>query len=201
MTRERRKGSKRLTLAVLTGVVAVMLGVTFYSPTLYRLYCQATGYAGTPKTENVQRSDHTSDAMITVRFDANVNSSLPWRFEPGQRSVHIRLGEETLIHYTAVNLSDRPMTGEATFSVIPEKAAPFFSKIQCFCFSEQTLAPGQEVSMPVLFYVDPAIQDDPEARDVNTIILSYTFHRAEGSTAQQGSAGKVAAAPATTNGG
>lgn len=200
MKRDQQRGV-RLTLAVMGGVAALMLGVTFYSPTLYRMFCQATGYAGTPKTENVQRSDHTAATSVTVRFDANVNSSLPWRFLPAQRSVRVRLGEETLIHYTAVNLSDRPVTGQATFSVLPEKAAPFFSKIECFCFSEQTLAPRQEVSMPVLFYVDPALKDDPGARDVKTITLSYTFQRAESSTAEQGNTAKIAAAPTTTTGG
>jgi cytochrome c oxidase assembly protein subunit 11 len=196
-----RNRNVRLTAGVLTGVVGLMLGVAFYSPTIYRLFCEATGYAGTPKTENVARSQHTGAALVTVRFDANVNSALPWRFRPAQRSVHVKMGDETLVHYTAVNHSDQPVTGTATFNVIPEKAAPYFSKIECFCFTEQTLAPGQEVSMPVLFYIDPALADDVNARDATTITLSYTFHRAEGGTAQQGSAPRIAVAPTAGTGG
>jgi Cytochrome oxidase assembly factor len=191
----------RLTAGLLTGAVGLMLGVALYSPSLYRMFCEATGYEGTPKTQNVARSRYTAADAVTVRFDANVNSALPWRFHPAQRSVRVRLGEETLVHYTAVNQSDQPVTGTATFNVIPEKAAPYFSKIECFCFTEQTLAPGQEVSMPVVFYVDPALADDVNARDATTITLSYTFHRAEGGTAQQGSAPRIAVAPTAASGG
>ena len=133
--------------------------------------CQATGYDGTPKTEGVVRSEHVTDAMVTVRFDANVNSALPWRFAPAQREVRVRLGEETLVHYTAKNTSDKPITGTATFNVVPDKAAQYFSKLECFCFTEQTLAPGEEVSMPVVFYVDPALAEDVDARDVTTLTL------------------------------
>lgn len=170
----------RLTALVLTGVVAGMVGLTFASVPLYRMFCQATGFGGTPKTENVARSAHVSDRLVTVRFDANVAKHLPWEFRPEQRQVTVRLGEEVLAHFAAVNRSDHALTGTATFNVVPEKAAPYFSKVQCFCFTEQTLQPGQTVSMPVLFYVDPLLLDDAEANDVSTITLSYTFFPAEG---------------------
>jgi len=170
---------KTVTAAVLFGVAGGMVGLSFASVPLYRLFCQVTGYGGTPNTESVAESEGMSDHVVTVRFDANVNSALPWRFKPGQREVRVRLGEETLIHYTAVNLSDAPITGTATFNVTPYKAAQYFSKIECFCFTEQTLAPGEEVSMPVTFYVDPELLDDVDARDVKLITLSYTFYRAD----------------------
>jgi cytochrome c oxidase assembly protein subunit 11 len=138
-----------------------------------------TGYGGTPNTEAVAAPADVSDTVVTVNFDANVNSELPWDFKPVQRKVRIRLGEELLAHYTAANLSDNPVTGTATFSVAPYNAAPYFSKIECFCFTEQTLSPGQQVDMPVLFYVDPAMLDDPNAKDVRLITLSYTFYRSD----------------------
>ena len=182
----------RLTAGVLFGIVFGMIGLSFASAPLYRLFCQVTGYAGTPRTEDVAPSSRVSEAMVTVRLDANVNSALPWRFRPVQRQVRVRLGEETLVHYTATNTSDRPVVGTATFNVSPEKVAPYFSKLECFCFTEQTLEPGQEISMPVLFYVDPALADDSFAREVTMITLSYTFYRAESDREPQGNARKVA---------
>lgn len=196
--RERRT---RITAAVLVGVVAGMVGLSFASVPLYRMFCQATGYGGTPKTVGVVRPVSVVDGQITVKFDTNVNSSLPWRFRPDQRQVRLRLGEDTLVHFTAANLSDQPMTGTATFNVVPEKVAPYFSKLECFCFTEQTLAPGQEVSMPVIFFVDPALAQDATARDATNITLSYTFFRAEGDRQSQGKARKVAATRASGAGG
>lgn len=163
--------------AVLFTVVAGMVGLSFASVPLYRMFCQATGYGGTPKTENVGAPTAISERKVTVQFDANVNPDLPWRFKPADRALKVRLGEETLTHYVAVNLSDKPVSGTATFNVAPDDAAQYFSKIECFCFTEQTLAPGQEVSMPVLFYVDAAMADDIDARDIRKITLSYTFYR------------------------
>lgn len=169
---------RRITGAVLFGVVGGMVGLSFASVPLYRLFCQATGYGGTPRTEGVTASTRVSDRMVTVRFDANVNSALPWRFEPAQREVRVRLGEETLAHFTATNVSDRPITGTATFNVTPYFTASYFNKIECFCFTEQRLEPHQEVSMPVLFYVDPAMLNDRDARDASAVTLSYTFYQA-----------------------
>lgn len=175
----RQSGSRKhgVTAVVLFGVVAGMVGLTFASAPLYRLFCQVTGYAGTPRTGDVERSAAVSDIEIRVRFDANVNTRLPWGFEPEQREVRVPLGKETLVHYTAVNRSDAPVTGTATFNVTPFKAAQHFVKIDCFCFIEQTLQPGERVDMPVLFYVDPALAEDVNAQDVKTITLSYTFYR------------------------
>lgn len=155
-----------------------MVGLSFASVPFYRLFCQATGFDGTPRTEGVVRPTQVGEQQVTVRFDANVNSGLPWRFRPEQRQLRVRLGEEALVHFTAKNLSDKPITGTASFNVVPEKAAYYFNKVQCFCFTEQTLAPGQEASLPVAFFVDPALAEDQTARDATTITLSYTFYRA-----------------------
>lgn len=174
------KTRNRISAAVLFTVVAGMVGLSFASVPLYRMFCQITGYAGTPKTENVAASSRVLDQTVTVQFDANVNGDLPWRFKPAQRGIEVRLGEEMLTHYTAANLSDRAVVGTATFNVAPDAAAQYFSKLECFCFTEQRLEPGQEVSMPVLFYVDPAMADDLDARDIRKITLSYTFYRTDG---------------------
>ena len=172
-----RNGTK--TAVLLFGLVAAMTGLAFASVPLYELFCQVTGYGGTPRTEAVEAPTATSEELITVRFDANVNTSLPWRFAPLQRRVELKLGEQSLAFYEAVNDSDRPVTGTAVFNVSPYKAGIYFSKIDCFCFTEQTLQPGQRVSMPVSFFVDPEILDDPNTRDVSIITLSYTFYPVE----------------------
>jgi len=171
--------TKILTAVVLFGIAGGMVGLSFASVPLYRLFCQVTGFGGTPNTEAVSVPAEVSETVVTVNFDANVNSELPWDFAPVQRKVQLRVGEELLAHYTARNVSDKAVTGTATFSVTPYKAAPYFSKIDCFCFTEQVLLPGQEVDMPVLFYVDPAILDDPNTKDVRLITLSYTFYRSD----------------------
>jgi cytochrome c oxidase assembly protein subunit 11 len=194
----RRERRTRIIAVALGGLVAGMIGLSFASVPLYRMFCQATGYDGTPKTQGVVRPTAVADGRVTVRFDTNVNSSLPWRFRPEKREVQLRLGEETLVHFTAANLSDQPITGSATFNVVPEKAAAYFNKLECFCFSEQTLAPGEEVAMPVVFFVDPALAEDATARDATTITLSYTFFRAADDGRPQG---KVAAAKAAGAGG
>lgn len=170
---------KTLTAVMLFGIAGGMVGLSFASVPLYRLFCQVTGYGGTPNTEAVSAPADMSETIVTVNFDANVNSGMPWDFKPVQHKIQVRLGEEILAHYTAKNISAKPVTGTATFSVTPYKAAPYFSKIDCFCFTEQMLLPGQEADMPVLFYVDPAILDDPSAKDVRLITLSYTFYRAD----------------------
>lgn len=181
-TSKKRGGNRRrgVTAAALTALVFGMVGLSFASVPLYRLFCQVTGYGGTPTIDAPAHALGPSDAVITVRFDANVNSKLPWAFRPVQREVQVRLGEEMLVHYEAENLSDDPITGTATFSVTPYKAASYFTKIDCFCFSKQSLAPDERVSMPVLFYVDPEIYEDPATRDVKKMTLSYTFYPADG---------------------
>ena len=117
--------------------------------------------------------------QIGVRFDANINAALPWKFEPVQETVRIAPGARTQIYYRATNLSARKVTGQAVFNVTPETAGPYFSKIECFCFTEQTLKGGQSVDMPVVFYVDPKIKDDPDTKDIDEITLSYTFYPVE----------------------
>ena len=170
-------GSKsKLRVAVMAGSVAVgMVGMAYAAVPLYQIFCQVTGFGGT-----TQRADASPekplDQKITVAFDANVNSSLSWEFVPVQHSQTIRIGEQKLAFYKATNTTSRPVTGTATFNVTPVGAGVYFSKIECFCFTEQTLQPGQSVDMPVSYFVDPDIVDDPDMKSVKTITLSYTFY-------------------------
>lgn len=171
-----RDQKNRRTAILLSGVGLGMVALAFASVPLYQLFCQVTGYAGTPRIENTTPvAVETADRLITVRFDASVNSRLDWRFRPAQREIVVRPGEPQLAAYRAENLSSAPLTGTATFNVTPMKAASYFAKIECFCFTRQQLEPGQRAEMPVQFYVDPEILDDPDTRDVETITLSYTF--------------------------
>ncbi len=134
---------KLITAAALVGVVVAMIGLSFASVPLYRMFCQATGLAGTPRTEDVSRPAGTSKRIITVRFDANVNPALPWQFQPEQQMVRLRLGEQALAYYHAHNQSAATVTGTATFNVVPEKVARYFNKLECFCFTEQSPAPAR----------------------------------------------------------
>jgi cytochrome c oxidase assembly protein subunit 11 len=165
---------KFYTVAGLCLALGVMGGITSYSVTLYRLFCQATGANGT--TQRVQTDTAAlATRMVTVLFDTNVAPGLDWRFVPVQRSVKLRLGQDTLVLFEAQNLSNHAIVGHATFNVTPEKAGIYFKKIQCFCFNEERLAAGATVQMPVDFYVDPALGTDPSTQDVHEITLSYTF--------------------------
>lgn len=170
-------GGKRGTVLFAVAVIAAMGGLVGVSVPLYSLFCRVTGYAGTPRVVGGE-SHMTSRRVVTVRFDASVMRGLPWRFTPDRTSMPVRLGETQLASFTARNTSDRPITGTATFNVAPAKAAPYVDKIACFCFSEQRLEAGQTVSMPVSFYIDPRIAEDPNTDDVGTITLSYTFFQA-----------------------
>ena len=165
--------------ATLVAVVVGMVGLSFASVPLYRLFCQITGFGGTPNIATAPDRVKASERTIAVRFDANVNPALPWAFRPEQLEVRVRLGEPTLAFYKAVNQSDRAVTGTATFNVTPYKAGNYFSKIECFCFTEQRLEAHQSADMPVQFFVDPEIFTDPNTRDVTTITLSYTFFPVE----------------------
>ena len=163
-----------VTLAALSLVLGVMIAITSYSVTLYRLYCQATGANGT--TQRVAEAAAAQTAReVTVLFDTNVAPGLPWRFTPMQRSVKLHLGQDALVFFEAENLSNHDITGHAAFNVTPEKVGLYFKKIQCFCFTEEKLAAGTTVQMPVDFYVDPALATDPSTSDVHEITLSYTF--------------------------
>lgn len=164
--------------ALRMGVLALaMLGLAFASVPLYRVFCQLTGFDGTPL--RAEKAPGAVAGQIGVRFDANVNQDLPWKFEPVQDTVRIAPGARTQVLYRAKNLTARTTMGQAVFNVSPEVAAPYFSKIECFCFSEQTLKPGQSVDMPVVFFVDPKIKDDPDTKGIDEITLSYTFYPVE----------------------
>jgi len=155
-------------------VVAAMAGLVAASVPLYDLFCRVSGYGGTTKV-----ADHVAAATnrpITVRFDASKAKDLPWRFRPAQNRIDTHLGEQVLAFYTATNTSDRAVVGTATFNVTPAKAGQYFNKVQCFCFTEQRLEPGQSVDMPVTFFVDPALASDETTSEVTTITLSYTFY-------------------------
>jgi cytochrome c oxidase assembly protein subunit 11 len=168
------------------GFAVLMLGLGFASVPLYRLFCQVTGFGGTTQRVDEARAAEvraTGDT-VSIRFDANVERGMPWAFKPEQITQTVSLGGRKMAVYTSRNDSDEPVTGRATFNVEPEAAGKYFNKVQCFCFTEQTLAPRQEVRMPVVFFVDPKIKDDPEARDIEQITLSYTFHAVKNPTAK-----------------
>jgi cytochrome c oxidase assembly protein subunit 11 len=160
----------------LLGVVGVcsMTGLGFASVPLYRMFCEATGLNGT--TQRGLRAPGTTGQKVTVAFDANLGNKLQWEFKPESRADTIDIGGRDMAFFRAKNLSNKAITGTATFNVTPEVAGKYFTKIQCFCFTQQTLQPGEEVRMPVIFYVDPAILKDPDAKDVQEITLSYTFY-------------------------
>ena len=163
-----------MTAVAAAGVIAGMLGLTAAAVPLYNLFCRVTGYGGTTQRAE-QAPDQMLERTIKIRFNADVAQGMPWAFAPAQREVEVHLGEQTLAFYRARNDGKRPITGTATFNVTPAKAGVYFSKIDCFCFSEQVLEAGQSVDMPVSFFVDPAILEDPGARDLRSITLSYTF--------------------------
>jgi cytochrome c oxidase assembly protein subunit 11 len=170
--------SNKMVAGVCLAFIGGMVGMAYAAVPLYAMFCQMTGYGGT--TQRVEQySDRVLDREITVRFDANI-SSMPWDFRPAARDVTMKIGETTQIHYTAKNLATRPTSGRATFNVTPEMAGAYFNKVECFCFTDTTLKPGETLDMPVVFYVDPDIVDVPELRDVKTITLSYTFFPIEG---------------------
>lgn len=165
------------TAALAALLVVCMVGLAFASVPLYRLFCQVTGFGGTPlRAEAYAGSAQPVGKLIRVRFDANTNSALPWQFEPESRVERVAIGARKMAFYTARNLGDKPVTGTATFNVTPAQAGQYFTKIQCFCFNEQTLGPGEEARMPVVYFVDPKILDDADARRIDEITLSYTFY-------------------------
>jgi cytochrome c oxidase assembly protein subunit 11 len=173
-----------------------MVGASFAAVPLYSLLCRVTNFDGTPR-----RAEHPSstvvDRTVSIRFDANVAPDFPWRFEPDATTMQVRLGENVLAFYRATNLSDHPLKGTATFNVFPEQAAAYFNKVQCFCFTEQTLGPGETAEFPVSFFVDPQMVNDKDARGTTTITLSYTFYPVTSS--KPGLPDKAAgAAPATS---
>lgn len=166
-------GKGRTAMLAVLGI-CLMTGVAWASVPLYRLFCEVTGLNGT--TQRGEAAPGAVNRTIRVDFDANTNPKLPWRFAPEQASEEVAIGAKDMAFFTATNRAAVPVTGTATFNVTPAVAGKYFTKIECFCFTEQTLKPGQTVRMPVIFFVDPKILDDPDARDVETITLSYTFY-------------------------
>lgn len=166
----------RLFALSLVAVVGGMVGLSFAAVPLYRVFCAATGFGGTPRI-GPSVSPGAIARAIEVRFNADVHPGLPWRFVPAETAARLQLGEERLAFYTATNHADRPVTGVATYNVTPERAARYFHKTACFCFDQQTLEPGCEMQFPLSFYVDPQLASDPATADIHTITLSYTFFR------------------------
>ena len=158
----------------------MMVGLAYASVPLYQLFCQVTGYGGTTQVADATAGTVVPNHPIKVRFDANTNPALNWRFEAVDAPLTLNPGEEVVINYRATNLGDTPSTGTSTYNVTPVKAGPHFMKIDCFCFIEQTLQPGESVLMPVRFYIDPEIVADSNTVDVDEIILSYTFFAVQG---------------------
>lgn len=168
---------KRNHLGILLAFLAVaMMAFSFACVPLYRMFCQVTGFGGTTQ-KVVVPSTKVTNRIITVRFNADVYKNLPWRFEPKQVQMKVRVGENAMAYYESENFASEPIVGMATYNVTPDKAGKYFSKIDCFCFEEQTLQPKQKVDMPVLFYVDSQFADDPDMDDVSAITLSYTFFK------------------------
>ncbi len=179
-TRVQRARNVR-TAGILASVVVGMVGMAYAAVPLYEIFCRVTGYGGTTQVAT-EGADRVLDRTMTVRFDSNVNPELPWKFEPAQRSMSLKVGETKLAFYRATNTGTDTLVGTATFNVTPDKAGLYFDKIDCFCFTEQVLRPGETVDMPVSFYLDPELADDPKMDGVTTITLSYTFFRAQDQT-------------------
>jgi cytochrome c oxidase assembly protein subunit 11 len=173
----KRRSDTRVAV-ICASIVFGMLGMSYAAVPLYQLFCQVTGFGGT--TQRVEKpSAVVLDRVINVRFDANVAPGLGWTFEPLQRTVDVKIGENALAFYRATNVSDKPLTGTSVFNVYPDVTGAYFNKMQCFCFTEQTLQPGESIEMPVSFFVDPAMVTDKDADKVKNITLSYTFHRVD----------------------
>ncbi len=174
MTALARRNGRTAALAALLALG--MVGLAFASVPLYRLFCQVTGFGGTTRMAVGQEAPGAVGRLVSVRFDGNVSPALGWEFRPVDTTRRVAIGARNIALFTARNTGPTAITGTATFNVSPSQAGQYFVKVQCFCFTEQTLQPGQEVSMPVVFYVDPAILNDPDARNISEITLSYTFY-------------------------
>ncbi|MCT4635931.1 MAG: cytochrome c oxidase assembly protein [Rickettsiales bacterium] len=169
-----KTSSRKIAFSIILLVVGMTM-LTFAAVPIYNLFCKVTGYGGTTKYTSIA-STRVGTKMMKVRFDANVASDLPWSFKSEQNEVTIKVGENNLVFYSAENKTDKPIIGTAIYNVTPHKAGAYFNKIQCFCFEEQLLKPNQKMIMPVSFFIDPAIEDDKNLQDVDTITLSYTFY-------------------------
>ncbi|ATP18171.1 cytochrome c oxidase assembly protein [Sphingobium yanoikuyae] len=175
--RDRRN---RRTLVAMAGIGLAMLGLGFASVPLYRIFCQTTGFGGTTQRAAADvKLTPVAGRTMSIRFDSNVQPGMPWEFRPEHRTDTVTVGARDMAIFIAKNLSDKPVTGTASFNVTPTQAGAYFTKIQCFCFTQQTLQPGEEVRMPVIYYVDPKILQDPDNKDTQQITLSYTFYPVE----------------------
>jgi len=162
-------------VSICLGLVVGMAGLAYAAVPLYRIFCQVTGYGGTTQRSELLADVKVLDRSINVRFDANTSKGLNWEFAPVERQVSVKLGEQKQIKYVARNLSDKPVTGTATFNVTPQHVGAYFNKIECFCFTETTLQPGEKIDMPVVFFIDPDLDEEEVMRNLKTITLSYTF--------------------------
>jgi cytochrome c oxidase assembly protein subunit 11 len=169
---------RRMTGLMLGGVVAGMGGMAYAAVPLYRVFCQVTGYGGTTRRAHVAPTQ-ILDRVMNVRFNSDVGRGMPWHFQPVQREMAVRVGEQAIAKFTATNPTDRVVMGSAAFNVTPQKTGPYFNKVQCFCFTEQILGPGETAELPVQFFVDPSLAEDRNLDDVTAITLSYTFFERE----------------------
>lgn len=182
MTARSRKSYKKalrrdaLVAACCGAVVASMVGAAYAAVPFYNWFCKTTGFGGTTQVAE-KAPDHILGRTLTIRFDSNVSPGLPWRFQPEQNAIQVRIGEVATVHYKVVNESARQIAAQASYNVSPPTVGAYFDKINCFCFTEQRLKPGETREMTVVFYIDPAIVDDRDQNDLNTITLSYTFYR------------------------
>lgn len=174
---KRRRTNATVLFATLGGAL-LMVGASFAAVPLYDLFCRITGYGGTTQI-SAGTTGEVLDRTVRVRFMADASADLPWAFEAEQREVEVRIGEPQLVFYTARNTSDQPVAGMAVYNVTPHKVGAYFAKVQCFCFDEQILMPGEEISFPVYFFVDPSMADERSLDDVSAITLSYTFYGQE----------------------
>ena len=191
-----RLQGKNRTAAQTVALVVTMASLSFAAVPFYDWFCRVTGYGGTPQVAEVAPGQ-ILDQTIKIRFDASVEAGMPWTFKPVVRSMELRIGETGLAFYEAHNPTNRAIAGTASFNVFPDTTGGYFTKIECFCFTEQVLQPGETVQMPVTFFVDPSVVDDPDAAFVREITLSYTFHETplpEDQAALQPSAADDAAA-------
>jgi cytochrome c oxidase assembly protein subunit 11 len=177
MSEELASKNRRLAM-IAAGGAASMVGLSYASVPLYSLFCQVTGFGGTTQQAD-KAPDTVSDVTVTVRFDANTDSGLPWRFHAKQQTQTIKVGEVGMAYYVAENISTEETTGTAAFNVTPNEAGIFFNKIACFCFTEQTLKPGEKVEMPVQYFIDPSMLEDVNSRGIREIVLSYSFYPAK----------------------
>ena len=169
-------GRDALVAAACGVVVVLMVGASYAAVPFYNWFCRATGFNGTTQVATSVPSAAPLARTVAVRFDANVAGGLPWKFEPEKTEIEVRIGEVTTAYYTVTNQSARTTTGQAAYNVAPLTVGAYFQKVNCFCFTEQTMAPGEKRQMPVVFYVDPSIVEDHDNDGLNTITLSYTFY-------------------------